>query len=368
MPGNFYDIKSDFGALGNGVADDYPAILNALNTTPRGATIFFPPGRYITRSVIEIKNGQSFEGLTLLSDVSGGGASVIASGFDPGFPVIKVNGSSVESGIRRLGVGRLTQGQNTDVGIQLLNTNYALLEDVWLFNHGQCLQINGAYGTQCNRVNTWAASAQHVAITGQSNSNNFTNCTFGRNGGADVHCQSQVWLQGSQWDTTRFVQCQFNQGVNSASYVFYVSGYNNPSGILEIVQSHAEAFDAAFIRIDDSTSLLQRIVLTGNTVTSFGSAADLLSQSGAKVADLIINGNILDVIVSLDRVNRAILTGNIVSGRVIINQGRVAVSGNVFQGQVLLQGVSSALTYGVNINGSIVDQGSGNRQIGLNVS
>lgn len=41
----------DFGALGDGVTDDTPAIVNAISSTPWGGTLYFPPGTYSVQSV-----------------------------------------------------------------------------------------------------------------------------------------------------------------------------------------------------------------------------------------------------------------------------------------------------------------------------
>src|SRR5690242_7864821 len=47
-----FNVK-DFGAIGNGVADDTAAIQAALNAVPKtGATIYFPRGAYILTSTV----------------------------------------------------------------------------------------------------------------------------------------------------------------------------------------------------------------------------------------------------------------------------------------------------------------------------
>lgn len=43
----YYDVKEDFGALGDSSTDDTAAIQDALDTVPAGATLFFPEGLYI---------------------------------------------------------------------------------------------------------------------------------------------------------------------------------------------------------------------------------------------------------------------------------------------------------------------------------
>ena len=52
---NAVNIK-DFGALGDGIADDSQALLNAINAIDKGA-VFIPAGRYKITKIIEVKKG-----------------------------------------------------------------------------------------------------------------------------------------------------------------------------------------------------------------------------------------------------------------------------------------------------------------------
>lgn len=66
-----YDLVSvkDYGAVGDGVADDTVAINNALNAPTRGRVpVYFPPGTYKITSEITIKSGMKLLGA---SDVNG---------------------------------------------------------------------------------------------------------------------------------------------------------------------------------------------------------------------------------------------------------------------------------------------------------
>ena len=62
----------DYGAIGNGVADDTTAIQNAINAASNGGTVYFPSGTYGISSPLNVTNNR---GVTLLG--SGGNASKI---------------------------------------------------------------------------------------------------------------------------------------------------------------------------------------------------------------------------------------------------------------------------------------------------
>lgn len=49
-----YNVKTDFGATGNGVADDTTAIQNAINAAGAGTEIYFPEGTYKITSTLTV--------------------------------------------------------------------------------------------------------------------------------------------------------------------------------------------------------------------------------------------------------------------------------------------------------------------------
>lgn len=52
----------DFGALGDGSNDDTAEIQAAIDATPSGGILFFPPGNYITSAVLQINNPITIQG------------------------------------------------------------------------------------------------------------------------------------------------------------------------------------------------------------------------------------------------------------------------------------------------------------------
>jgi hypothetical protein len=75
----WYNVKSaDYGAVGDGITDDAAAIQAAINAanTAGGATIYFPPGTYIVKSVITVASSNikflGVRGQSIISDSAGG--------------------------------------------------------------------------------------------------------------------------------------------------------------------------------------------------------------------------------------------------------------------------------------------------------
>lgn len=59
----------DFGAIGNGIADDTNAIINAINSLKGDGSVYFPTGRYNITRTINLKSGVSLYGDGLFSSV-----------------------------------------------------------------------------------------------------------------------------------------------------------------------------------------------------------------------------------------------------------------------------------------------------------
>lgn len=63
----------DFGAVGDGVADDSQAFLDAVEAIGREGTIFIPEGRYIITKQINIPRRIVLRGVAPIVDLGGGG-------------------------------------------------------------------------------------------------------------------------------------------------------------------------------------------------------------------------------------------------------------------------------------------------------
>jgi hypothetical protein len=67
LPNRFADVVNvkDFGAIGNGVADDTAAIQAAVNSTSPFGEVFFPEGTYKISSTITLPSSSGLSGITL---------------------------------------------------------------------------------------------------------------------------------------------------------------------------------------------------------------------------------------------------------------------------------------------------------------
>src|SRR6187549_93787 len=56
------NVVSNFGAFGDGVHDDAPAIQNAINACGSGGVVFIPAGTYRLNSQLQISKGITLRG------------------------------------------------------------------------------------------------------------------------------------------------------------------------------------------------------------------------------------------------------------------------------------------------------------------
>jgi hypothetical protein len=177
-------------------------------------------------------------------------------------------------------------------GLITANIDQQVFVDCSSFHHGIPLHVNGQLSPYFLRFNTWDCNGFHVKIS-QCVEPRFPNCRFGRNGGGDRTSQGYVQIDGAgriQVDTVDFLGCQFNQSGAVAGVVLSVINYNNPNGIFNFVDCHAENWASYFLLIDASTSRLHRINITACTITS--AAVQLIAGNVVGVVeDLQINGS-----------------------------------------------------------------------------
>jgi len=81
----FINVVADFGADNTGSRDSTAAIQNAINSIPKGGTIYFPAGTYNISSTLQIGNGSAAAPSTLNGIVLAGTGSPGMGGFSPDY-------------------------------------------------------------------------------------------------------------------------------------------------------------------------------------------------------------------------------------------------------------------------------------------
>lgn len=126
-----FDVKS-FGAAGDGVANDYSAIIAAVQAANAagGGTVYFPPGTYVTGSTIAVTGSN----VHLMG--AGRGAVVVRLADGVNSHVINLT-SITDCSVTRLTVDGNRAGQvGSQHGIRLASATRSLIQDVRVINAG----------------------------------------------------------------------------------------------------------------------------------------------------------------------------------------------------------------------------------------
>ncbi len=356
-----------WGAKGDGTTDDLFVIQNALNNVPAGSILTLTPATYRISAGITIPSGVSLSGF-------GAGTSIIVG--DLAIPVIvNVTGQSDTVDTPFSGI-QVTRAAGTvpagSVGVAITSNNMCTVQDVLSMRSaiGYSVGIVGAgtsLGTHLLRCATGQVTQYHLQINNAVETT-VTEARFGRNGGTDVNTQAYVNINGSQVDTVRFIACQFNQSGGAASFILYLTGYaSNANGIISFIGLHSEAWSTAVVAADGASTNIQRIKFAQCTIDGTG---QFYSGAAANLISMILTGNTLEGAVSftLDQQSNSIVTGNLISGTALINQGTQTVTGNIFQSAVTLQGASGGTIFvGNRIPGGLTNTMTGTTAIANNV-
>lgn len=148
-------VVTDVGALGDGVADDGPAIDRAFAlVSASGGRVWFPTGTYRITSTLSVPPGVVLTGMSstaslIVPDASVGGAAIT-------FEATTKPGTDVRGGIEHLGVDGPGEGVVNSVGVCIQETSRCLLQDVLVTGTEQAFRIDGGQ--------TFAASNTLVAV------------------------------------------------------------------------------------------------------------------------------------------------------------------------------------------------------------
>lgn len=146
----------DFGAVGDGVADDTAAIQAALDSVaPTGGVVFVPQGTYKTTATLKFDSNTTICGIGANSRIKG--ASIAA-------PLFQSKGGSgarkYQLVIRDLGIDNTTTITN-GIGLDLRNVSDSRLDNVFISNVDMGVQFYADAGLGC-----YYNTLKDVVVTG----------------------------------------------------------------------------------------------------------------------------------------------------------------------------------------------------------
>lgn len=301
--GIFVNVK-DFGAVGDGVTNDYLAIMTAIDSLDTssamagGGIVFFPEGTYLIRDEIEIHdavgltfmgvgektiihadgfNGSHFklidcvsicvENMALVGDTMGSSLSVGGLWFD-------TTGSNITTGIvlKNLYINDISQ-----YGVYLKNFKNAVLENITIENTdsiGFYLYTGRlATVTNCHISNSIATGFLLSSITQSS----LVTCS--------VYNTTDVSFQCSNSISTTFYNCGVDTStgaaffIDNSSIITSISCYATNISVASIYTDTTSRFDVInFKDIDDSTN--NKTSIYSFHIDSNGSGGLTLNQNG----------------------------------------------------------------------------------------
>jgi hypothetical protein len=155
----------DFGAVGDGVADDTAAIQAAI-TAGAGKSVFFPSGKYKITATLNI----TLSSTVLIGDSAGtgtngqSGSSIINYGsgdavyfYNPAATTTPLTGTLHGCGIQNLTITRVTN-VSTGSGLKLFNTSNFTLNNVFVAEHYICYDLVDVHSTQFDNFKAYTGN------------------------------------------------------------------------------------------------------------------------------------------------------------------------------------------------------------------
>jgi hypothetical protein len=280
----------DFGGVGDGVTDCYPAYQLAIAS---GASrIVLHSKTYYFSQGITVPNGVVLEGTVMLQSMLVGGMGTVLL-FPAGAAtcvtldgVVNGTGGGV-AGIRRLSVTRSGTPTGSVQGVLIRGACNSFIEDVFSYNHmvnfywkghggstdntlsnGITCNVRGLYSAQCYDTHFVIESWPELRVTGGR---------AGVNGNYDVVGNAFIKITsptggsgGAGPNTIVFDNFQFNQGGAAPGPVNWMSFVNNQANagnqaLFQFTNCHIENITGAYIASDSLSAYLQKLTCTACT-------------------------------------------------------------------------------------------------------
>ena len=258
--GEVVSVK-DFGAVGNGVANDTTAIVNAIASLgAAGGTVFFPPGNYAIGSTVTVPSFVRLSG-------AGKGASILTKTFNGVMLDFSGASKAVRCGKSSANDLQLIGHFTTGALIRAQYADHLNFERVWFHSNGDIafwgIELWDTYFRACE----WDSCG---AVTGSSGAN--------------------VRLDSSTTDSTNniyFVQCRWENFPGATLYINEAGSSHYPYAIW-LVECKMEsgvwwgtASSGYFIDTTGSVDSVHiRDLFLGGIALAGGAAGDLINFAG----------------------------------------------------------------------------------------
>ena len=179
----------DFGAVGDGVADDTAAINAALSASP---AVFLPTGTYKTTAPITLNGNNILIGAGITSVIKNiTGSSVIRSITPTGARIFHVGGGNFKI------EGNTSGAAAGSIGLDMQNVTYANWTDVWVNYVETAIRHGNGYPSYYNDYFSCTITSCTTGISNSTggNENRFTALRVGATTGTvDTDCSSNTYL------------------------------------------------------------------------------------------------------------------------------------------------------------------------------
>lgn len=283
----------DYGAKGDGIADDTQAISDALAyAMSNKATLYFPSGIYLYNGVLQMDS----------IAVKGDGETSILSAIDPVNSAIKLTGASPSlSGVLIKSPNLISRSKyNTSTGVLVMNAHNFIVENVIVENvaGGGIFVYNSSFGRITNNI-IYNTLADGIHITNKSKNINVYGNKIYNSGDDQIAVVSYI----GNGDLCSNIDIYNNQtdGQNIGRGITVVGGKNIKIRENDIRNTYSSGLYAySEITPKFSTYQCEDIQFLNNTLTNIGSKSELMGgiliggRNGYVIKNIEVKGNTLN--------------------------------------------------------------------------
>jgi hypothetical protein len=344
-----FDVKQ-FGAKGDGVADDIGAILAAVNAADArgGGIVLFPPGFYLVSSAIPLRNNIQYVGSgnsTYIQSKAGSQDNVFGEAYNTAqvhnvvirdllidgnnASVLLQNDVSKQNGIRwdRVSYSKITNVTIINTVFNAISIYNQSNNNLVAFNRIQSIGSSQAAGTQCGVLLEFGSSRNKVIENHIVTTRQYGICESGVGALSENNLIDGNYIGSSQYDGIRI-------GFDSGSNIIRGTkvSANTIEGVIDAQSQGIRLYHAGAGTIED-------VLVFGNTVKGGGQHGILVSDTNVIRCIALANQIIGNAATGLmDNGSGGISAHNIAAGNAnsfnsVRNES--IVSGNAFDGQPL---------------------------------